>query len=198
MDVRALQSLLESSAPAPGHTGNDVDDEYDGVEQRMGSSVVAPRAARERDGVAANNGSAFFPTVIKGAGGRVIDNNDDGDAADANNDDSSNDKTNGGDIWADGEAENGDDYDDGREAPDYEIIYKQKVTSEDIYLGMGDKTPGSASCESIIVRIEMPLASSVSELDLDVKPRWLLLRSPQYKLFVGSATSARCDVVSRA
>ena len=33
----------------------------------------------------------------------------------------------------------------------YEIIYKQAVTSEDMFLQMGNKTPSTASCEDMLV-----------------------------------------------
>jgi hypothetical protein len=35
----------------------------------------------------------------------------------------------------------------------YDIIYKQAVTSEDMFLGMGNKNPATASCEDMVVSI---------------------------------------------
>lgn len=35
----------------------------------------------------------------------------------------------------------------------YDIVYKQAVTSEDIFLGMGNKTPATASCEDMVVSL---------------------------------------------
>lgn len=35
---------------------------------------------------------------------------------------------------------------DGRPRPKYDILYKQAVGTEDVFLGLGDKTPGSADC----------------------------------------------------
>ena len=33
----------------------------------------------------------------------------------------------------------------------YEMVYKQAVSTEDVFLGMGNKSPTTASCEDIIV-----------------------------------------------
>jgi len=35
----------------------------------------------------------------------------------------------------------------------YEILYKQSVTTEDMFLQMGNKTPSTASCEDMVVSI---------------------------------------------
>ena len=33
----------------------------------------------------------------------------------------------------------------------YDVVYKQAVSTEDVFLGMGNKSPTTASCEDIIV-----------------------------------------------
>lgn len=43
-------------------------------------------------------------------------------------------------------------YDDPRPQPDYEMMFKQSVGTEDVFLGMGPKNPSTASCESMVVR----------------------------------------------
>lgn len=57
------------------------------------------------------------------------------------------------DIWTAGEIESRDnyDYEDSRPQPEYEMIFKQSVGTEDIYLGMGAKNPTTASCEHLVV-----------------------------------------------
>lgn len=42
-------------------------------------------------------------------------------------------------------------YDDPRPQPDYEMMFKQSVGTEDVFLGMGLKNPSTASCESMVV-----------------------------------------------
>lgn len=59
----------------------------------------------------------------------------------------------GKDIWnvADVSGKQQYEYDDPRPQPDYDIIFKQSVGTEDVYLGMGAKNPSTASCESMVV-----------------------------------------------
>ncbi|PNW80932.1 hypothetical protein CHLRE_07g335800v5 [Chlamydomonas reinhardtii] len=77
-----------------------------------------------------------------------------------------------------------DDYDDGREVPNYEFLYKQAVDTADNFLGMSGKDGSSTSCEDLVVRVELPGAAGAAELDLDVKDTYLKLSSPQYKLSI--------------
>lgn len=77
-----------------------------------------------------------------------------------------------------------DDFDDGREVPSYEFLYKQAVDTADNFLGMSSKDPSSTSCEDLVVRIQLPGAEGAAELDLDVKDTYLKLSSPQYKLSI--------------
>jgi hypothetical protein len=92
-------------------------------------------------------------------------------------------------IWADAEVAKEDDSllldadreDDGRKRPEYDILYKQSVTSEDMYLGMGDMDPTSSKCDTMVVKIRLP-GESIGEVDLDVKRQSIVLRSKQYKL----------------
>ncbi|CAG9464462.1 unnamed protein product [Pedinophyceae sp. YPF-701] len=77
-----------------------------------------------------------------------------------------------------------DDIDDGREQPEYDIIYRQAVGTEDAYLGMSGKTPSSTNCEQLSVEVRMPLATGIGEIDLDVQETYLRVASPAYKLGV--------------
>lgn len=88
------------------------------------------------------------------------------------------------DIWDDEEVpsstmfeEDGDD----RPQPEYDISYKQKVTSEDMFLGTTGKNPSSACCENLIIKISLP-NTKMSEVDLQVKEHVLDCRSPKFKL----------------
>ncbi|TGZ57863.1 hypothetical protein CRM22_009823 [Opisthorchis felineus] len=87
-------------------------------------------------------------------------------------------------IWDVDEVPEGNEYGDiydPRPQPEYELFYKQSVTTEDIYLQMGMKNPTTASCEFLVARIRLP-GCKKEELKLDVKEKFLDLRSPQYKL----------------
>ncbi len=37
----------------------------------------------------------------------------------------------------------------------YEMHYKQRVTTEDVFLQMGNKNPSSASCEDLVVSLTL-------------------------------------------
>ncbi|CAD5120463.1 DgyrCDS9030 [Dimorphilus gyrociliatus] len=92
--------------------------------------------------------------------------------------------SNNKDIWDEEEIQPGAeniDYDDPRPEPEYEIIYKQAVTTEDVYLQMSNKSQATASCDQIVVRIKLP-DSKISEIDLDVKKSFIDCRCPNYKL----------------
>ena len=42
--------------------------------------------------------------------------------------------------------------DDPRPQPEYDMVFRQAVSAEDVYLGMGNKNPTTASCEELVVR----------------------------------------------
>lgn len=88
-----------------------------------------------------------------------------------------------GDIWSELEIASSS-YsveDEGKVQPDYDIIYKQAVDSGDMFLGMGGKTPSSASCEDMIVSVKLP-GVQMKELDLDIQAELINIRHPKYRL----------------
>lgn len=84
------------------------------------------------------------------------------------------------DIWDANEVEEGvefDTSDDPRMQPEYDIVYKQRVTTEDIYLQMGNKTPSTASCEDMVVKINLPGVQKIAEIDVDLYDKFLDCRT---------------------
>ena len=73
---------------------------------------------------------------------------------------------------------------DKRVAPEYEVLYKQVNTAEDVYLSMDFTRDGSTamSCDGLAVRVKMPLLSSVKDVELDVEPFVMILRTKDYHL----------------
>uniref|UniRef100_A0A3Q1FE59 Dynein axonemal assembly factor 6 n=1 Tax=Acanthochromis polyacanthus TaxID=80966 RepID=A0A3Q1FE59_9TELE len=58
------------------------------------------------------------------------------------------------DIWSEEEVAEGSQYDDltdPRPQPEYEIILKQSVKTEDLFLGLSRKDPSSMCCEAMLV-----------------------------------------------
>lgn len=72
---------------------------------------------------------------------------------------------------------------DTRKSPEYSIIYKQAVTTEDMYLQMGLKTPATSSCEDMILDIKLPDESvEIDQMDLRVEAESVNLQTPVYRL----------------
>nr|XP_061794842.1 dynein axonemal assembly factor 6-like [Nerophis lumbriciformis] len=93
-------------------------------------------------------------------------------------------KTNSKDVWCEEEVAEGpqyDDFTDPRPKPEYEIILKQSVGTEDLFLGLSRKDPSSMCCEAMLVKIKLP-DSKASDVTLDVKEKFLDLRTPKYRL----------------
>ncbi|XP_014283655.1 dynein axonemal assembly factor 6 [Halyomorpha halys] len=70
---------------------------------------------------------------------------------------------------------------DPREKPKYDIIYKQALKPEDIYLQMSNKNPTSASCENLVITVTMK-GESKTAIDCNVTRTNLDIRSPMYRL----------------
>ena len=71
--------------------------------------------------------------------------------------------------------------DDGREVPEYNIIYKQHVGAEDVYLGMGNTTPSTISAGYLVVHIDFP-GQKMKDLDLKVQKQKIIAQSPKHRL----------------
>uniref|UniRef100_A0AAQ4PEA9 Dynein axonemal assembly factor 6 n=1 Tax=Gasterosteus aculeatus aculeatus TaxID=481459 RepID=A0AAQ4PEA9_GASAC len=88
------------------------------------------------------------------------------------------------DIWSEEEVGEGSQYDDPadpRPPPEYEVILKQSVGTEDLFLGLNRKDPSSMCCEAMLVKIKLP-ETEATDVVLDVKEKFLDLRTPKYKL----------------
>nr|XP_057921641.1 protein PIH1D3 isoform X1 [Doryrhamphus excisus] len=93
-------------------------------------------------------------------------------------------KKNSKDVWSEEEVAEGplyDDVTDPRPQPEYEILLQQSVGTEDVFLGLSRKDPSSMCCEAMLVKIKLP-DSKASDVTLDVKEKFLDLRTPKYKL----------------
>lgn len=72
---------------------------------------------------------------------------------------------------------------DHRKQPNYKITFKQSVTTEDIYLQMGMKTPATSSCEDMVVDIELPDETvNIEQMDLRVEADSVHLQTPVYSM----------------
>ncbi|KAK2822765.1 hypothetical protein Q5P01_022830 [Channa striata] len=93
-------------------------------------------------------------------------------------------KNSSNNIWSEEEVAEGPQYDDladPRPQPEYEIILKQSVGTEDLFLGLSGKDPSSMCCEAMVVKIKLP-DTKATDVILDVKEKFLDMRAPKYKL----------------
>ncbi|XP_072170974.1 dynein axonemal assembly factor 6-like [Diadema setosum] len=88
------------------------------------------------------------------------------------------------DIWDVDSVPEGSEFEDiydPRPEPEYDIIFKQAVTTQDMFLQMGRKTPATSSCEDLVVKIKLP-GVKYADVELDVKDKFLDCRTPKHKL----------------
>ncbi|KAI4464241.1 twister [Holotrichia oblita] len=70
---------------------------------------------------------------------------------------------------------------DWRKIPQWDVSYRQQVTPSDVFLGMGGKTPGTASCENMIITVNLP-GEKRQNVDLKITCERLELVSPRFRL----------------
>ena len=73
-------------------------------------------------------------------------------------------------------------YRDDRPCPRYEFSYKQVVGTQDTFLGLGDKTPSSADCSHLIIKVHFP-GCKMRDVDLDVTKERIKVESKALRLF---------------
>ncbi|ETV92563.1 hypothetical protein H310_13226 [Aphanomyces invadans] len=86
-------------------------------------------------------------------------------------------------IWTDDEvgSDGDDDEFDTRRRPKHEVLFKQEVMTEDVFLGLGDKDPSVASCDAMTIKISFP-GHRLDEIALDLTKHKLIAQSHALKL----------------
>ncbi|XP_063724987.1 dynein axonemal assembly factor 6-like [Symsagittifera roscoffensis] len=87
------------------------------------------------------------------------------------------------DIWDETEVDEKPvvDLDDPRAQPEYDLNYSQNVSSEDMFLQMGYKTPSTACADNLILKIWLDV-STAKDIELDVKPELVDCRTKSHRL----------------
>lgn len=86
------------------------------------------------------------------------------------------------DIWDDNDIDEEYIEEDPRTEPEYDLIYRQKVTTEDIYLGMSGKTPGFQDCDEMVITVQLPGVKKISDIELTVYENKIDVRTSTYRL----------------
>ncbi|RHY34352.1 hypothetical protein DYB32_000992 [Aphanomyces invadans] len=63
----------------------------------------------------------------------------------------------------------------------HEVLFKQEVMTEDVFLGLGDKDPSVASCDAMTIKISFP-GHRLDEIALDLTKHKLIAQSHALKL----------------
>jgi hypothetical protein len=84
-------------------------------------------------------------------------------------------------IWTEDDFKEEKIKEDGRPKPQFDILYKQSVKTEDIYLGMSGKDISSLSCDHLLVKILLP-NTQLKEIGLELKEQSIHLQTPNYLL----------------
>lgn len=71
-----------------------------------------------------------------------------------------------------------------RNQPEYTIIYKQAVTTQDLYLQLNCKSAATSSCEHMVVEIQLPAETEteIDKMELNVEEQQVNLSTPLYRL----------------
>jgi hypothetical protein len=85
------------------------------------------------------------------------------------------------DIWTDDDFKEEKILEDGRPKPEFEILYKQSVKPEDLYLGMSGVSNSSLHCDNLLIKIFLP-NTNLKEIALDVKEQSIHISTPNYLL----------------
>lgn len=74
---------------------------------------------------------------------------------------------------------------DSRVPPEYSISYKQSVTTEDLYLGMSNKDPGTSNCEDMVIEIKLPKETvGIDDMQLEITETEVDFSSPIYRAII--------------
>ncbi|CAD7942353.1 unnamed protein product [Amoebophrya sp. A25] len=81
---------------------------------------------------------------------------------------------------------------DDRKTPDYEILYKQDVGSEDVFLNLGDRDGSSDHCSDLVLKVKLP-GAQLSDITLDVLENRVVVSSKNYHLNAALPQPVRKD-----
>ena len=89
----------------------------------------------------------------------------------------------GNEIWDANAVDAVDDEpDDGRPQAEYEIVYKQNVSPQDMFLGVDpERHPGVSCSDALLLKVQLP-GTKLADIELDVRSTFVRVQAPQFKL----------------
>jgi len=69
-----------------------------------------------------------------------------------------------------------------RLTPEFDIMFRQKVGAQDVYLGMSDIDPSSNKCQELLMKIKLP-NTTFKDVALDVTEQAVCVQSSKYFLY---------------
>lgn len=87
------------------------------------------------------------------------------------------------DIWAPDEIKDiVVDKNETRIRPEFDIMFRQKVGTEDVYLGMSGVDPSSTKCQELLMKISLP-GAKYKDVTLDVTEQVVCVQTAKYYLY---------------
>ena len=86
------------------------------------------------------------------------------------------------DIWTEQEVNlQSEDIHDDRVQPDFDVLHKQSIGTEDVFLGLSGKDPSSNNSDALLIKIKLP-GCKLKEIEWDVKEQSVHVQSPYHVL----------------
>ena len=169
-DIAALSKLLDENAQ-PASTGTSVSTSSGPVQPQASaqSATVIKRGAIAAEG-AASGSSGGSGGGGAGGGGK---------------------KAGSRDIWSPEEVGTAADVvalPDSRKRPEFDFAYKQRVGSEDVFLGLSGATPSSIHCDTLVFRVQLP-GERLADIDVDLTETRVTVSAAQQCVVSRSARS---------
>ena len=86
------------------------------------------------------------------------------------------------DIWTQQEINlQSEEIPDDRIEPEYDVLHKQSVGTEDVFLGLSEKDPSSNCSDGLLIKVKLP-GCTLKDIECDVKEQSLHVQSPFHVL----------------
>jgi hypothetical protein len=70
---------------------------------------------------------------------------------------------------------------DHRARPEHEVLYKQRIGAEDVYLGLGGKNNSSMGCDELVVKFKLP-GTEFKDITLDSARTSVTVKTPKFAI----------------